>query len=433
MVAGFVAYGVYEKRQGAQNPEKPGPRGATPLVVAGMALMAFYGFHLAGLQPEDNATLAIALIGHAGAALEGFGAAAALLAVMGFLKDLQPHAASVVPVFGFAAAAIVLLCAGCIGSPWFVIVHALLVGGARLCWDSATGHTPDGLRLSQPTSEVWGSFVPAHNWIATAEFSGLSLYGLLLASACSIRCATYDGVFLLKMPASVLIGGVIIYAGAILTLVLFYTSKRLASVTRAEHIVLPIFGAAAVCAATIPQLSFIAECLVLSALLFWSQVFLLMALPIMRSKAANLTQAVGIPNAGQALAAALAIAFARPLLQQVNMPSALLVATATIMVLLNRCVQQNEPFFSTYSKALPKFVENLPSDQASRLAPAIVRYGLTAREADVLPLLLSGVPAASIAAELCVSVPTVNSHVQHIYAKVGVHGREELAAKLGAD
>ena len=242
---------------------------------------------------------------------------------MGFLKELQPHVASAVLVLGFAAAAVVLLVAGCAKSPWFVVAHATLAIIACAAWASATVTTPEALRLSRPTAEVWGNFVAAHNWIATAEFSSLGFYGLLLAAACSIRCATYPEVFLLHAHSSVLLGGAI------------------------------------------------------------------------------------------------------------NIPSVLLVVTVAIMILLSWCTSQGEPFFSTSSQALPSFMANLPSDQASRFAPAIVRYGLTAREADVLPLLASGLPAASIAAKLCVSTPTVNSHAQHIYAKVGVHGREELVAKLG--
>jgi DNA-binding CsgD family transcriptional regulator len=51
---------------------------------------------------------------------------------------------------------------------------------------------------------------------------------------------------------------------------------------------------------------------------------------------------------------------------------------------------------------------------------------LTGREADVLRLLYDGKRYREIADELFVSMPTVKTHVQHIYRKLGVTRREEL-------
>lgn len=53
-------------------------------------------------------------------------------------------------------------------------------------------------------------------------------------------------------------------------------------------------------------------------------------------------------------------------------------------------------------------------------------HGLTAREAEVLSLLVQGRGAPYIAGELYVSVNTVKTHMKRIYQKVGVHSREEL-------
>ncbi len=55
-------------------------------------------------------------------------------------------------------------------------------------------------------------------------------------------------------------------------------------------------------------------------------------------------------------------------------------------------------------------------------------YGLTAREAQVLPALTRGHGAAFIAQELGVSESTVRSHRTNIYRKLGVGSREELIA-----
>lgn len=52
--------------------------------------------------------------------------------------------------------------------------------------------------------------------------------------------------------------------------------------------------------------------------------------------------------------------------------------------------------------------------------------GLSKRESDVLPLALKGRTNERIAAELCVSKSTVDTHLRRIYAKCGVHSRQEL-------
>lgn len=54
------------------------------------------------------------------------------------------------------------------------------------------------------------------------------------------------------------------------------------------------------------------------------------------------------------------------------------------------------------------------------------RYGLSARETDVLKLLVRGRSGAFIAEELVLSLNTVKTHISHIYQKSGAHSREEL-------
>lgn len=54
------------------------------------------------------------------------------------------------------------------------------------------------------------------------------------------------------------------------------------------------------------------------------------------------------------------------------------------------------------------------------------RYGLTPREADVLPLIVKGRTIARIQEELHISQGTVSTHTRHIYQKTGVRNRQAL-------
>jgi DNA-binding NarL/FixJ family response regulator len=49
--------------------------------------------------------------------------------------------------------------------------------------------------------------------------------------------------------------------------------------------------------------------------------------------------------------------------------------------------------------------------------------GLSAREAEVLRLLARGLATKQIAAQLVISPKTADSHIQHIYTKIGVSTR----------
>ena len=68
---------------------------------------------------------------------------------------------------------------------------------------------------------------------------------------------------------------------------------------------------------------------------------------------------------------------------------------------------------------------------ADRLATARPAYpaGLSAREVEVVRRLAAGQSNREIAAELALSVRTVEKHVAHIYAKLGARGRADAAAR----
>jgi len=69
------------------------------------------------------------------------------------------------------------------------------------------------------------------------------------------------------------------------------------------------------------------------------------------------------------------------------------------------------------------------ADATSRFAEA---YNLTAREREVLTMVVDGLDVAGIAEALVISVGTVKAHLHRIYKKVGVSGRAELMRTFSA-
>lgn len=62
----------------------------------------------------------------------------------------------------------------------------------------------------------------------------------------------------------------------------------------------------------------------------------------------------------------------------------------------------------------------------------LTRWALTKREGELLFRAMRGETNAEIGRTLCISERTVAKHLEHAYAKLGVHGRRE-AARLISD
>ena len=68
-----------------------------------------------------------------------------------------------------------------------------------------------------------------------------------------------------------------------------------------------------------------------------------------------------------------------------------------------------------------------PEDSNRELAGTVARrYGLTAREEEVLGELLGSKTLSEAAERLCIAPSTMKTHTRHIYRKVGVANVEEL-------
>lgn len=91
---------------------------------------------------------------------------------------------------------------------------------------------------------------------------------------------------------------------------------------------------------------------------------------------------------------------------------------------------------STFDAAVgARLVARLASPPAGAVAappvPLVERFpGLTPREADVLDRIAQGRTNPQIAAELFLTVPTVKSYVNQVFAKLGVRTRAEAVARV---
>lgn len=65
---------------------------------------------------------------------------------------------------------------------------------------------------------------------------------------------------------------------------------------------------------------------------------------------------------------------------------------------------------------------------AARCDEIARRYRLSPREDEILRLLARGTPNQAIERELVIASGTLKAHIQHIYAKLDVHSKKELAA-----
>ncbi|MBE9539105.1 MAG: response regulator transcription factor [Proteobacteria bacterium] len=90
-------------------------------------------------------------------------------------------------------------------------------------------------------------------------------------------------------------------------------------------------------------------------------------------------------------------------------------------------LRKQQPFleFTLNTVYMPK--------RAAERATIEDRYHLTARELDVLELVISGASNKVIANELMLSLATVKTHLQHIYHKAGVFSRAELLSQIISD
>ncbi|MEO6629531.1 MAG: helix-turn-helix transcriptional regulator [Aquihabitans sp.] len=78
-----------------------------------------------------------------------------------------------------------------------------------------------------------------------------------------------------------------------------------------------------------------------------------------------------------------------------------------------------------------ELAERCPGARTPGLLHSDTPTPLTSREREIAGLAAQGISSPDIAASLYLSVRTVNNHLQHVYAKLGVTGREQLSDAFG--
>ena len=68
-------------------------------------------------------------------------------------------------------------------------------------------------------------------------------------------------------------------------------------------------------------------------------------------------------------------------------------------------------------------------DEFGQDKQAAADYGLTARESEILELMVGGLTLRQLAEQLCISVHTIDTHSRNIYAKLQVRSRSSAVAK----
>lgn len=98
--------------------------------------------------------------------------------------------------------------------------------------------------------------------------------------------------------------------------------------------------------------------------------------------------------------------------------------TPFIAKILGRIAKRSGDSYSTY------LFRALPAVELSRRSEEASPSSLTAREKEVICLVIAGLSTKEIAERLFVSTATAKKHLANIYIKLGVHGRVQAISKL---
>ena len=398
--------------------------------VAGQLLLV-----MQGLASEEALQL---VVGCSGAVLCGFATACAQLSSARFLARLKPEKSfEVVLAAQPVTAAVVLYALLCPGI-WFGLPLAVLPILARACVARTENRLPfDALLTAVRAPEQLGMTGSQANLRAgvvtgcTVILSALAIFvGRSWLEAASLAGAGV--VSPVDLGCCLAVFCVVLLA----TSLLCFANKTI-FMTQAFRVAIPPASLAAVLAAFACgestdglMMSLVVILLSVFSLALLDQMVWVLTAGFMRANETSSETVVATMRSFEFAGAAFGAGLVKPLVYAWGTVPTLFVAVAVLLGAFVICVPTFEPHLVSPGKETPEGLKVLAGEEAGHYAMFVSRFGLTAREAEVLALLADGADAAAVASQLVVSLSTANTHIRHIYAKLGIHSRQELMARL---
>ena len=210
-------------------------------------------------------------------------------------------------------------------------------------------------------------------------------------------------------------------------------AKRL-TLLEASRAVLPIMAVSLAALMILPDESASIAFLVgrAGAMLFWALVWICCA-DVVRSGRASATRTAGTVRGwiqGGAAASIPALALISQTSLDVISPCFTTLLAVVFAITLPSLMKASEghPAAECADSPAPSKPGDLPLAESlvARCEQLAETYGLSPREREVMECLLRGRNLPYIRETLCISRNTINTHVRHIYAKMGIHSKQEL-------
>lgn len=330
----------------------------------------------------------------------------------------------------------------------FLLATPLIQGGLLVAWTSggvpssqgcgADPSATDKEEASATTVENNGGRLLA-GW-ASGPVTG-SLVVLVLRTALAVLLVSFTWCMFSMSSANdaffetVLFGCGFMLAGAVIWLFVKYSPSI--GFVAATRWVLPMMAVGLLCNTSASPSSLMGACLLLSM----SHATFEMLLRMQIVRFARSHPRYRVAGVGFGFAAIMTGAFVGPVAYLYLMDSDIVDSLHLTLVVLCLLVVVGSMLFAGFGRgaassekapvreedkaAVPaSAVGQAPSGSASLLVAE--RFGLTAREREILELLLEGRSRPYIRDTLYLSLSTVDTHIRHIYAKANVHNKQEL-------
>lgn len=377
------------------------------------------------------AEVAVLAIGCAGAACVGFTSACVVLWASRMLKSLSTARALVALTGAFAVAgALTVVCAFVDWWP-VVLLFACVPLLTYLCSHAADRRIPYAdLEHGAEGALALGSIDFKHAWRYALVFGSLFLMGGYVLS----YAGTYN-----HLPQGLPLGAALVQSAGVFVLMLVAFC--------AMQAVPKSIGYALICRVCVPPIAlamvliFVPErnsgylddaavCLTFLALMACDLTSWIVDVCGARSRGAADNRVFALVRCGMFMGVLLSCAVMSYPWAPLDKPKVGMAIALAALVVAVTCLPTAEARALSFASSKPLSLRALDEEQRGRWSGVIVERGLTAREAEVFLLMVRELDAPAIAEELSVSRATVNTHVQHIYRKFGVHGRKELLAVL---